>query len=92
MTSAADIAQQAADLVGGDRKAAYGDAFSGWSRVAELWSAWLNHPVSAHDAVTMMELMKISRRKSGPFREDNYVDGAGYAAVAGEIASRETQR
>lgn len=89
---ASDIAAEAANLVGGDRAAAYGDAIAGWSRVAELWSALLNHPVTPHDAANMMELLKIARRYSGPFRADNYVDGAGYAAVAGEIASRETRR
>ena len=37
----------------------------------------------------MMELMKIARRKSGALKKDNYIDGAGYAAVAFECAEKE---
>ena len=33
--------------------------------------------------------MKIARRKSGALKKDNYIDGAGYAAVAFECAERE---
>jgi hypothetical protein len=33
----------------------------------------------------MMEGMKIARRYHGAFNIDDYVDSAGYAAVAGQI-------
>jgi hypothetical protein len=39
----------------------------------------------------MMEGMKIARRYSGSHNVDDYVDGAGYAACAGEIAERQEQ-
>lgn len=94
---APEIASAASDLVGGDRADAYGDIYTGWSKTATIWNAILlaagHQPViDAHIAATMMEGLKMVRRFNGPFRADNYVDSAGYAAVAGEIASRETRR
>ena len=44
-------------------------------------------PLDAHDVATLMEGMKIARRYTGVFNPDDYVDGAGYAACAGEIAA-----
>ena len=35
----------------------------------------------------MMAMVKIARIKSGRYHEDNFIDLAGYAACAGEIAS-----
>lgn len=35
-----------------------------------------------------MELLKIVRSSQGKFKPDNFVDGAAYAALAGEAASR----
>jgi hypothetical protein len=37
----------------------------------------------------MMELLKIARRKLGVLNPDDYVDGAGYAAVAFECAKEQ---
>jgi hypothetical protein len=34
-----------------------------------------------------MELFKIARRHSGSYNADDYVDAAGYAGCAGEIAA-----
>lgn len=88
---AAEIATEAARLVSGDRQEAYGDAFTGWSYVARMWSAYLEFEISAEQAATLMELLKIARRRNG-YRADNYIDGSAYAAIAGEIAGRETRR
>lgn len=89
------IALRAADLVGGGRKDAYGDVADGWQKIAAVWNgirvaAGLPADIDAHTAANMMEGLKIARRYIGPHNIDNYVDGAGYAAVAGEIAARRT--
>jgi hypothetical protein len=34
----------------------------------------------------MLEALKIARRYSGAHNIDDYIDGAGYAGCAGEIA------
>lgn len=46
-----------------------------------------NHVLDAHDVGMMMCLLKIARIASGQTNTDNYVDLAGYAACAGEIAA-----
>lgn len=93
---ASEIANTAANLVSGDRAAAYGDCYEGWSKTASVWnairlSAGLPADIDAHMAASMMEGLKIVRRFTGPYNPDNYVDGAGYAAVAGEIAARKAE-
>jgi hypothetical protein len=47
------------------------------------------YEIDAHDVAVMMCLLKIGRIASGRTTEDNYVDLAGYAACAGEIAESE---
>lgn len=95
---APEIATQAASLIGGDRAEAYGDAFTHYAALASLVNGYLmpmgklNKPLDAADVLTFLELMKINRRRFGPFRADDYVDGCGYTALNGEIASRETMR
>lgn len=90
------IAEKAATLVSGDRKAAYGDVVRGLEKIAAMWNGTLaaaavtvSRPLTAHDVANMMEALKIARRYTGPHRIDNYIDGAGWAAVAGEASSRE---
>lgn len=54
--------------------------------IANLWSVYLEHDVSAHDVGIMMALLKIARIKDGRFKADSYIDAAGYIACAAEIA------
>lgn len=42
----------------------------------------------AEDVAMMMVLFKTGRIMSGKVNPDNYIDLAGYAACAGEIATR----
>ena len=90
MTEASAIALKAAELVGGDRAKTHGDKKANHQNIADLWSAYLSGqlsaPISAKQAALMMALLKIARTKSGSENPDDYVDLAGYAACAGEIA------
>ena len=96
---AADICAEAGRLVAGDRARHRGDVVVSFATIAHLWNAWLDArrlargadmPLEAEDVATMMELLKIARRLGGRLDADDYVDGAGYAACAGEIAHRVT--
>tara|TARA_R110000822_G_scaffold89145_3_gene206148 strand:+ start:335 stop:649 length:315 start_codon:yes stop_codon:yes gene_type:complete len=62
--------------------------------IAKLWNGYLynKEELSASDVANMMELMKVARRKAGAFNADDYVDGAGYAAVAYECAEGEENK
>lgn len=75
----------ARELVGGDRAVAYGDAKRLYDRLAAMWSAYLETPVTAEQVCWMIMQMKMIRTESG-HRPDNYVDAAGYAALAGEVS------
>lgn len=93
---AAQIARRAAELVGGDRHKQHGDLLVNHQCIAGMWNGYLlarivsgkPNELSAEDVVSMMELLKIARRLNGADNVDNYVDGAGYAAIAGDIRMR----
>ena len=91
---AQQIAEKAAQLVSGERAAQHGDKLTNHENIARGWQAYLESradptaPLNALDAANMMEIMKVMRRCAGAHNLDDYIDGAGYAALAGEIAER----
>lgn len=93
---ASEIANKAAELVGGDRAEQHGDMHAHFAHVAALWTAYLgkqlDYPLSPVDVPHMMAMLKMSRTKSGKPNIDDWIDGAGYMACAGEVATRETRR
>jgi hypothetical protein len=93
--NAAEIAAKASDLVGGDRAKQHGDKFDNFNKIAAIWNGTLSaagvgisRPLDAHDVCNLMEAMKIARRYTGAFNVDDYIDGAGYAACAGEVKDK----
>lgn len=93
---ASDIARKAADLVSGDRAQSHGDMADNFGRCADLWSAYLGKRLdtglTAVDVGNMMALLKIARTQTGDVNADDFVDGAGYLACAGEIALKQYRR
>jgi hypothetical protein len=90
---AVEILTTAADLVGGDRAKTHGDKYGNHSKIASLWNAYLYNRAShaadldPTDVANMMILLKVARTQSGgTHNDDNYIDAAGYAGVAGECA------
>jgi len=93
---AAKVCTEAARLLDGERAAQHGDAVETQARLAAAWTWWLRcrgllgpNDLSALDTATMLELLKITRRSTGAFNLDDYVDSAGYAGIAGEMAAQE---
>ncbi len=90
------ILEEALTLTSGDRRRDYDEAAPNHERIAGAWNWYLaarkdpNAPISALDAASMMILLKIARSCHTPKR-DNYVDIAGYARCAAEIAGFEEQ-
>ena len=87
-----EIAAKASDLVGGDRERQHGSKVQNFANIAHIWNGLLKAagkappvPLDAHDVANLMEAMKIARRYSGSYNEDDYIDGCGYSACAGEI-------
>lgn len=95
---ASQILESARNLVAGDRNKQHGDKTINHAAIATMWDAYLtaraisdrgrqNAPLGPEDVANMMELLKVARRLNGTFNADDYIDGAGYAGVAGEIAA-----
>lgn len=92
--NAQQIASRAAELVSGDREKTHGDKAVNFGNIARLWNAWLvnkdgprGHLLTGADVADLMELLKIARRASGEFNADDFIDAAGYAAIAGELSA-----
>lgn len=90
-----DILNQAKSIINGERQGTYGDAEDSFAMIANLWSSYLNKnpmkqfiDISREDVANMMILMKIARNTSGIYKEDNWIDICGYAALGGEIGSK----
>ena len=90
-----DILHEAMHCINVDRAATHGDAEDSFASIAQLWDWFLhNRPVPEaellpEDVAMMMALFKIGRIAGNRTHEDNYVDLAGYAALAGEISMQE---
>lgn len=94
-----EILDAARVCVCGQREQDYGKPEDNFNTIGLLWSVYLNaaHPeytqkfpyngINAKDVAAMMALLKVARIATGS-SEDSFVDLAGYAACAGEIASR----
>ena len=72
------------EIISGDRHKDYGDKTTNHQNIADLWSVFLGHKVTAQQAAICMLLVKVARLKHRR-TEDCYIDMAGYAAIAGEI-------
>jgi len=50
------------------------------------------HKITEQQGWQFMELLKIVRSNQGGYRPDSFVDGAAYAALAGECAAYEDEK
>lgn len=75
-----------------DRSVTHGAKERSFVQIAGAWNWYLaarkdpSAPITATDTANMMVLLKIARSVQGVPVMDHYVDMAGYAAVAGELA------
>jgi hypothetical protein len=90
------VLQTAIDVTSGDRRRDYDKATPNHERIAAHWNAYIqsrkdpNAPLSALDVAHLMILLKIARAVYTPTR-DSYVDIAGYARCAAQIAGFEEE-
>lgn len=80
------LLEQAALLVSGEKAKEHGDMHILHSRVAALWSAYKDTEFASHDVAVMMVLLKAARVAENPENDDNFLDMAGYAGIASELA------
>lgn len=91
-----EILDEAKKCVCGQREQEYGTPESNFKTIGSFWSTYLQaaHPefpallIDAKDVASMMALLKVARIATGS-SVDSFVDLAGYAACAGEIATHD---
>ena len=87
-----EILQKTEKLVNDSRAKTHGDKIVNHENIARLFSAYLTNKfqavinINAEDVAQLMTLLKIARSQAGQHNIDDYVDGAGYQAIAGHIA------
>lgn len=81
-----EILEEARKCVCESRERDYKSPEDNFKNIADLWSVYLGHDIDSVDVAIMMALLKIGRLMTGN-KADNYIDLAGYAACAGEIAT-----
>lgn len=83
-----DILKAANACVNGSRQQDYGNPEDNFKKIGDLWSAYTGHKYSPVDVSIMLMLMKVGRMSTGSGTDDTYIDMCGYAACAGEIATK----
>lgn len=78
-----------------DRQNQYGSPENSFNYISDLWTAYMRNDkkedviISPTDVAIMMILLKVARTARHKSYSDNYVDMAGYAALAAELAAEE---
>lgn len=92
------ILEEAIQCVTMNRNTQYGSPEDNFKLIGNLWTTYLTSKdkttkfeISAEDVAIMMSLLKIARIATGGKVEDNYIDLAGYASCAGEIATKTSE-
>ena len=71
-----------------DRGIDYGHPTDNMSRTASLWSAYLEVPIEPHQVAMCLALVKVARSMETG-KVDNYIDGAAYFAISGQLRIEE---
>lgn len=86
----------AKEIINGEREGNYGDAYTNFDTIADLWHTYLKRrgpgPLLAEDVALMMALVKVARLASQPTHWDSWLDIAGYAALGAEVADTERNK
>lgn len=88
MNDRTEILKKANECICGDREQDYGSPEDNFRLIADFWSSYLGTIITPVDVAMMMILLKSARVRSGRLHEDNFIDIAGYAGCAGEIAAK----
>ena len=73
-----------------DRGLDYGHPTDNMSRTASLWSAYLEMPVTDYQVAMCLALVKVARSMESS-KVDNYIDGAAYFAISGQLRVQENE-
>lgn len=80
------IAEEAHNIIYGDRESTYGEPDKNLKVIAGLWSAYLGTEITATQVCDLMVLLKVARLKNSPGHRDSKVDIVGYTLLKDRIA------
>jgi hypothetical protein len=83
-----EILDEAKRLTHGERDKSYGTPLVNHTRIAGLWSIYLEQDITPSQVAICMGLVKVARLIESPNHLDSFVDLAAYASIAGEIESK----
>ena len=63
------------------RGSVYGHPYYNHQRIAGLWSAYLDHPITPHQVALCMALVKVSRLTESPDHYDSVKDFIAYGSI-----------
>lgn len=92
-----EILNEAAELIVGQRQQDYGTPEENFQRMADFANVLFRknlesgEPLTPRQMAEFMILLKVARTVNSPTR-DSYVDIAGYAGIAGELADTESSK
>lgn len=87
------ILDEAFKTINGERQDSHGKPEDSFQIIANFWTTYLGHKdmiiegslgLSALDVAHMMTLFKIARMLGQKPKRDNYIDAAGYLAIAAD--------
>ena len=85
-----EILQSATDLYQ-ERGLHYGHPSDNMARAARLISSYLEMPVEDYQVAVILALVKIGRTLEDAQRIDSWIDSASYLAIAGQLATEESE-
>jgi len=87
-----EILQSASDIVQDRGLNDYGHPADNMQHAAMLISAYLQMPVMDYQVCAILALVKLARATTGNSdKADNYIDGAAYIALMGQLATEENE-
>lgn len=79
------ILMAAAETVN-SRGVGYGDVDFMFETAAQMATLLLGKPITKYEVTSILESVKLARRRVNPLLDDNYVDGINYATFSGQFA------
>ena len=68
-----------------------GEAERSMPKIVAMFNALTGHELTPEQGWKFMCCLKLARSEQGEYREDNYLDGAAYMALAGEEAEASSE-
>ena len=92
-----NMLNRAIDIINGARQNQYGAPEDSFATIAYYWNTYLDSigididdcSISGKDVSMMMALLKIARMSGQGYKQDNFVDAAGYLGIADDMAAQE---